>query len=135
MDLILSPDPSLGIPKSFSKLRGDNIFTIDLTSLITRARQPTELPSFPRLCKKFLKMVSDSQLSLAPFFLRTFLTSASASQANPAFDPVSHNRVDVSPFVDALFGLSPSSSVELKFSRCYYLMEKLLVVSVVSSWP
>ncbi|KAG1608189.1 hypothetical protein G6F45_013632 [Rhizopus arrhizus] len=54
-------------------------------------------------------MVSASQLSLAPFFLRTFLTSASASQANPAFDPVSHNRIDVSPFVDALFGLSPSS--------------------------
>ncbi|KAG1037764.1 hypothetical protein G6F43_012795 [Rhizopus delemar] len=109
MALTLSPDPSVVIPKSFSKLRGDNIFIIDLTSLITRARQPTELPSFPRLCKQFLTMVSDSQLSLAPFFLRTFLTSASASQANPAFDPVSHDRIDVSPFVDALFGLSPSN--------------------------
>ncbi|KAG1305043.1 hypothetical protein G6F64_008697 [Rhizopus arrhizus] len=109
MALTLSPDPSLVIPKSFSKLRGDNIFIIDLTSLITRARQPTELPSFPRFCKKFLKMVSGSQLSLASFFLRTFLISASASQANPAFDPVSHDRIDVSPFVDALFGLSPSS--------------------------
>ncbi|KAG1135753.1 hypothetical protein G6F38_012556 [Rhizopus arrhizus] len=109
MALTLSPDPSLVIPKSFNKQRGDNIFIIDLTSLITRARQPTELPSFPRLCKRFLKIVSDSQLSLAPFFLRTFLISASASQANPAFDPVSHDRIDVSPFMDALFSLSPSS--------------------------
>ncbi|KAG1471676.1 hypothetical protein G6F56_001984 [Rhizopus delemar] len=73
-----------------------------------RARLRSEMVCFPNLSKKFLTLVSGSHLSLAPFFLRTFLTASSASMTIPTFVPASHSSVDVTPFVDALFGLPPS---------------------------
>ncbi|KAG1445477.1 hypothetical protein G6F56_009902 [Rhizopus delemar] len=97
------------VPKSFHKLRGSNAFiTIDGDATLVRARLRSEMTYYPILSKKFLYMVSVSQLDLAPFFLRTFPSTASAALELPEFIPVSHTKVDVTPFVDALFGLPPS---------------------------
>ncbi|KAG1468614.1 hypothetical protein G6F56_003729 [Rhizopus delemar] len=70
----------------------------------------SEMTCYPILNKRFLYMVSVSQVDLAPFFLRTFPSTASAALDFPEFTPVSHTYVDVTPFVDSLFAL-PSSGI------------------------
>ncbi|CAO3667675.1 unnamed protein product [Rhizopus stolonifer] len=84
--------------------------------------------------------------TLAPFFLRTFLSASSASLAIPDFVPVSHSSVDVTPFVDALFGL-PQSSIQVtnpppvprrpldsRYYRRLYLAPSIQNLSITISW-
>ncbi|KAG1438597.1 hypothetical protein G6F56_012592 [Rhizopus delemar] len=135
------------VPKSFRKLRGSNAFiTIDGDATLVRARLRSEMTYYPILSKKFLYMVSVSQVDLAPFFLRTFPSTASAALELPDFTPVSHNNVDVTPFVDALFGLPPSGiqvinhppvsrrPLDSRYYRRLYIAPLLKKQSISISW-
>ncbi|KAG1460822.1 hypothetical protein G6F56_005860 [Rhizopus delemar] len=144
MALTLTPSSTM-VPKSFRKLRGHDAFIID-DGAILRARLRSEMVCFPNLSKKFLNLVSGLHLSLAPFFLHTFLTASSASMAIPAFVPASCSFVDVTPFVYALFGLPPSGMqvhnlspvtrrpFDSRYYRHLYLAPLLKTMSTIISW-
>ncbi|KAG1442275.1 hypothetical protein G6F56_011136 [Rhizopus delemar] len=91
-------------------------------------------------------MVSVSQVDLAPFFLRTFPSTTSATLEFPEFTPVSHTNVGVTPFVDALFGLPPSGiqvinhppvsrrPLDSRYYRHLYIAPLLKKQSISISW-
>ena len=134
-------------PKSFRKLRGANVFiNLDDDTTFLRAHLHSEMARFPVLSKKFLSMVSTSQLYLAPFFLRMFSSTASATLDLPTLPPVSHTSVNITPFVDALFGLPPSGiqvinhpsvprrPLDSRYYRRIYTAPSHKKLSVTISW-
>ncbi|KAG1472166.1 hypothetical protein G6F56_001703 [Rhizopus delemar] len=106
MGLTSNPSSTV-VPKSFHKLRDVNTFILDDGTSLPRARHRFEMTCFPNLCMKFINMISHSHLTWAPFVLRAFFPAAQVFLVPSGFTPVRHNLIGVTPFVDALFGLSP----------------------------
>ncbi|KAG1467481.1 hypothetical protein G6F56_004393 [Rhizopus delemar] len=145
MDLT-SNTSSTVVPKSFHKLRDVNTFILDDGTNIPRARHRFEMTCFSNLCMKFINMISHSHLTLAPFVLRTFFPDAQVFLVPSGFTLVRHSSIDVTPFVDALFGLPPSGiqvanlplvsrrPLDSRFYRRLSTAPLLKTVSITISW-
>ncbi|KAG1450089.1 hypothetical protein G6F56_008452 [Rhizopus delemar] len=83
IDLISISDSTVALKSSHS-LKSANTSIIDDDMSLTRARHRFKQTCLPILCMKSINMVSNSQLTLAPFFLQIFLSSTQASLGFPS---------------------------------------------------
>ncbi|KAI8635843.1 hypothetical protein BD408DRAFT_128929 [Parasitella parasitica] len=100
------PDSSLvELPRSFCQLPASIAYTLDTSrEYCMRPKQSPEFVAHPNLARKFLKLVKQNQIKLAPFFVRTFILSRFSNFGRFPFIKIDNHRVvNVSPFIDSLF--------------------------------
>ncbi|KAI8636271.1 hypothetical protein BD408DRAFT_407299 [Parasitella parasitica] len=114
--VVLSVSPNVQLTASYAnKLPASIAYTFDSTAdHCLRPKTSLEICSTtPNFAKKFLKLVKQNHLKLAPFFVRAFIHHRRfAGLGRFPFSPLEDHRIilDVSPFVQAIFSsLSPTS--------------------------
>ncbi|KAG1520551.1 hypothetical protein G6F52_007555 [Rhizopus delemar] len=107
LSAVALPSDTFHLSRTTAGLPSSMAYIIDPTNNRLRPKTHEELLTHPRLCRQFLKHVSKDELKLVPFFIRSLLPAFAASQAVHPYVPVTHDRIDASPFVEAL-ALLPS---------------------------
>ncbi|KAG2192649.1 hypothetical protein INT47_006907 [Mucor saturninus] len=94
--------------RSMASLPSSVSYTLDSANEnCLRPKRSTEFTIYPSLSRQILRLVTNDELALLPFFVRSFIPPSRASGYIPVLD---HSVVDITPFLIALQFVSPPGS-------------------------
>ncbi|KAG1152983.1 hypothetical protein G6F37_006821 [Rhizopus arrhizus] len=99
LQLPVSAVPNTPLNRSLRQFRLSSPYIKDLDSNLLRPRTATEFHVHPYLARKFLRLVRQNHILLAPFLVRPFIPVQYASLGSYPFTPNLTSVVDASPFL------------------------------------